>query len=49
MSVSWVRKAIAEKRLKAVAWEIGTRRTYRVKADWLQEFLDTYRRGPDDL
>ncbi len=49
MTPAWVRSQIVARRLKAVAYETGARRTYRIRAAWLDEFLAEYRRGPDDL
>ena len=51
MSQSWVRAAIVEGRLRAVAYESGPgrRRTYRIREAWLQAFLRDHRIGPDDI
>ena len=49
MSESWVRKMIVTGRLRAVAYETGGRRTYRIREAWLVAFLRAYRVGPDDI
>lgn len=49
MSPAWVRRQVADGRLKAVAYEVGARRTYRVRAVWIEEFIREYRRGPEDI
>lgn len=49
MSESWVRTMIVSGRLRAVAYETGARRTYRIREAWLAAFLREYRVGPDEI
>ncbi|HEX7949773.1 MAG TPA: excisionase family DNA-binding protein [Candidatus Limnocylindrales bacterium] len=42
MSSEWVRRQIIAGRLRAVAYETGGRRTYRVRETWVREFLVAY-------
>ena len=46
---SWVRYMIVSGRLRAVAYQTGSRRTYRIREAWLIAFLREFRIGPDEI
>jgi hypothetical protein len=49
MSESWVRGMVTSGRLRAVAYQTGSRRTYRIREAWLIAFLREFRIGPDEI
>lgn len=48
MSPSWVRRQIVERRLFATAWQVGGRRTYRIRSDDWAEFVRRYSQRTSD-
>ena len=48
MTASWVREQIVNRRLRAISWEVGGRRTYRIRLDDWNAFVDEFSTPTDD-
>jgi excisionase family DNA binding protein len=48
MTAEWVRQQIVARRLPATVWEVGNRRTYRIRSDDWARFVARFSQRTDD-